>query len=203
MVFGALVVLVVGFFLFNTLRDRASTPGVEPQITQEAAQTQTPQEGQVPAGVGGAYKVQKGDTLWSIAEKNYGSGYNWTDIAEANKLTNPGVLSEGQELTLPKVEAKAQTGTQEVAQAQPQSTATPTPVAQISPQPQQGAAPQTINSDTYTVVRGDHLWGIAVRAYGDGYQWVRIWRANKAVIANHPDLIYVGQTVTIPRDNTK
>lgn len=188
MVFGALVVLAVGFFLFNTLRNRASTPGVEPQITQQAAQTQTPQEGQVPQSLPGSYKVQKGDTLWLIAEKNYGSGYNWTDISEANKLTTPDVLVEGQELTLPQVEAKLSTA--------------PTPQAVVTPAPST-EAPKAIGSDTYTVIRGDHLWGIAVRAYGDGYQWVRIWRANKAMIGNHPDLIYVGQTVTIPRDNTK
>ena len=187
MVLGALVVLVVGFILFNTFRNRDA----QPQITQQAAQTQTPQEGQVPQGVGGTYKVAKGDTLWSIAEANYGSGYNWTDIAEANKLSNPGSIEEGQELTLPEVAAKAQTATQQVVQAQP-TISPPSPTL-----------PTTISSESYTVVPGDHLWGIAVRAYGDGYQWVKIWHANKATIANHPDLIFVGQTLTIPREATK
>ncbi|MEK7521185.1 MAG: LysM peptidoglycan-binding domain-containing protein [Patescibacteria group bacterium] len=191
MVFGALVVLVVGVFLFNTLRNRAGSPEVSPQITPESAQTQNLQP-----QAGGTYKVQKGDTLWSIAERSYGSGYNWTDIATENKLANPGAIEEGQELFLP---------TQELAQAptsvpfQVSPSPTPTTLSQ-NPQP---TTPPTIQTESYMVVRGDHLWGIAVRAYGDGYQWVKIWRANKAIIKNHPNLIYVGQTLTIPRENTK
>nr|HMS71897.1 LysM peptidoglycan-binding domain-containing protein [Baekduia sp.] len=32
---------------------------------------------------------------------------------------------------------------------------------------------------TYTVVRGDHLWGIAERFLGDGFRWVDIWKLNQ------------------------
>jgi len=31
-----------------------------------------------------------------------------------------------------------------------------------------------ITSNTYTVVKGDFLWDIAIRTYGDGYRWVDI-----------------------------
>jgi LysM domain len=47
----------------------------------------------------------------------------------------------------------------------------------------------------YTVVSGDTLWAIAERFYGDGSQYPKITSANG--IAN-PDLIMVGQALTIP-----
>ncbi|MEV6521984.1 LysM peptidoglycan-binding domain-containing protein [Longispora sp. NPDC051575] len=50
-------------------------------------------------------------------------------------------------------------------------------------------------AQTYTVVDGDTLWGIAERFYGDGNQYQKIASANG--IAN-PDLINAGQTLTIP-----
>lgn len=48
-----------------------------------------------------AYTVKKGDTLWTIATKYYGSGAKYTKIAEANKLKNPNKITVGQKLTIP------------------------------------------------------------------------------------------------------
>jgi nucleoid-associated protein YgaU len=47
------------------------------------------------------------------------------------------------------------------------------------------------------VVKGDSLSKIAKQFYGNANQWKRIYEANKDVIKN-PDLIYPGQTFTIP-----
>ncbi|MEE9212733.1 MAG: LysM domain-containing protein [Phycisphaeraceae bacterium] len=47
------------------------------------------------------YVVQKGDTLWSIARRNYGDGQRWKEIAEANGIANPSRLRAGQTLVLP------------------------------------------------------------------------------------------------------
>lgn len=52
--------------------------------------------------------------------------------------------------------------------------------------------------DTYTVVSGDSLSKIAKNHYGDAAKWHQIYDANKAVIGNNPDLIEVGQVLTIP-----
>jgi len=51
----------------------------------------------------------------------------------------------------------------------------------------------------YTVVRGDHLWGIARKQehYGNGFAWPVIYRANRDQIKN-PDLIYPDQTFKVP-----
>ncbi|MFC4355303.1 LysM peptidoglycan-binding domain-containing protein [Chryseomicrobium palamuruense] len=59
-----------------------------------------------------------------------------------------------------------------------------------SPKPKQTAK-------TYKVVRGDTLWAIAKRYYGNGSQYPKIFNANKDKIKN-PNLIYPGQVLTIP-----
>lgn len=50
---------------------------------------------------------------------------------------------------------------------------------------------------THTVVKGDSLWAIARKYYGDGNQYTKILNANKDKIKNK-DLIYVGQVFDIP-----
>ena len=49
----------------------------------------------------------------------------------------------------------------------------------------------------YTVVPGDSLWKIALRQYGSGEVWRRIYEENRTVIAD-PALIYAGQQLRLP-----
>ena len=49
----------------------------------------------------------------------------------------------------------------------------------------------------HTVKKGDTLYGIATKYYGNGAQYMKIFNANKDIIKN-PDLIYVGQKILIP-----
>lgn len=53
---------------------------------------------------GGTYTVKRGDCLWLIAKKFYGSGAKYTKIYEANrdKIKNPDRIYVGQVLTIPK-----------------------------------------------------------------------------------------------------
>ena len=48
-----------------------------------------------------------------------------------------------------------------------------------------------------TVQPGDTLWAIATNRYGDGFQYVQVFRANADRIRN-PDLIYPGQVFALP-----
>jgi nucleoid-associated protein YgaU len=163
MVLGAIVIVVVGVLVVNYIKDRGGklpffSTGNKIEVTQNGVKT---------------HIVVKGDNLWKIAEKYYGSGYNWVDIAKENKLADAGIIIEGQKLTIPNVEPK---------------TATVKEVKIVSSEPITGA--------TYQVVKGDNLWTIAVRAYGDGYKWGEIAKANKLV---NPGLIHSGNILVLPR----
>jgi len=63
-----------------------------------------------------------------------------------------------------------------------------------APQPRPAPPPPK----TYTVKRGDTLWGIAKRFLGDGSRWREIYNANVSVIGKNPNLIYPGQVLRIP-----
>lgn len=47
------------------------------------------------------YTVVKGDTLWGIAQKFYGNGNRYPEIARANNISNPNVIHTGQKLFIP------------------------------------------------------------------------------------------------------
>ena len=51
---------------------------------------------------------------------------------------------------------------------------------------------------TYTVKKGDCLWTIAKKFYGSGADYSKIYEANRDTIGKNPNLIYPGQTFTIP-----
>ena len=53
------------------------------------------------------------------------------------------------------------------------------------------------SGQNYTVKRGDCLWKIAKRFYGNGAKYTTIYNANRSKIRN-PNLIYPGQVLWIP-----
>ena len=71
------------------------------------------------------------------------------------------------------------------------------PAAEPAPEPAAEPAPAPASGTTYTVVRGDCLWLLAKRFYGDGRRWVDIYAANAFQIRN-PSLIRVGMELIIP-----
>lgn len=50
------------------------------------------------------YVVHRGDTLSSVAGREYGDPKNWRPIAEANSMDDPLALQPGQVLTIPAIE---------------------------------------------------------------------------------------------------
>ena len=51
-------------------------------------------------------------------------------------------------------------------------------------------------AQTYTIVKGDCLWNIAKKFYGDGRLYTKILQANSQI--KNADLIYAGDTLVIP-----
>ena len=65
----------------------------------------------------------------------------------------------------------------------------------------EAAAEDSAEEETefYTIVSGDTLSKLAKRYYGDAGKYQVIFEANREVI-KHPDKIYVGQTIRIPKN---
>lgn len=171
MFLGFLVVIVIGMLVFNYFKSVNLPTEEEKKEKEEVSLPETTEIklSELPS----VYTVKEDDNLWKIAENLYGSGYNWVDIVAENKLANPDGLAVGQELNIPKAKAKKP----------------------ITDQSDKSAGGTTTDSQ-YTVVKGDHLWAIAVKTYGDGYRWVEIARENNLT---NPDLIHPGNILTLPR----
>ncbi len=193
MVLGAIVIVVVGLLVINYFK------GLEPgnQLPDGIATEQGD-------GLPTSHIVASGETLWDISEKYYNSGYNWIDIQDANNLTDPNAIEEGQSLVIPNVAPRqseddmvSDTAIPEPTETPVEETPAPTQLAEAMPAPSIPVleSPE-IEGESYTVVRGDTLWDIAVRAYGNGYRWVDIARANQL---KNPDLIHAGNVFILPR----
>lgn len=182
---GALVV----FAFFIGILTMVGLKSIKPDVSKQTSSTHTvlsvpPVLENNSKLIGKKYTVKPGEDLWGISESIYKSGYNWVDIAKANNISNPELIYAGQELIIPDVEpiiVESETQTAEEKRVQ-----------QIGMAQSQGA----IFADKYTVQKGDNLWEIAVRSYGDGYRWVDIAKASKL---ENPSLIFAGNVLKIPR----
>ncbi|MEV4555403.1 LysM peptidoglycan-binding domain-containing protein [Kitasatospora sp. NPDC049285] len=137
------------------------------------------------------------DSLWSIAERQLGSGERWTEIAKLNDgrpMDDSGTrfdadrpIQPGWRLLMP-------------ADAKPDAAAASSPqTGNAAPAP--AAAPA---HGSVTVKPGDSLSGIAQRELGDGDRWPEFFAANKGVTApdgeklTDPDVLAPGTVLTVP-----
>ena len=199
MALGAVVILIVGLLVVNYFR------GLDTGTTLPSVSTEDLLSVELPT----AHTVEAGDDLWKISERYYQSGYNWVDIASENNLQAPYTIETGQELTIPDVEPRMLD--------QEESMAEKVVLEDTKEEPQEAESlisedlevkdievltdtktdvAESISDTTYTVVRGDTLWDIAVRAYGDGYRWVDIANENDLV---NPNLIHAGNVFVLSR----
>jgi nucleoid-associated protein YgaU len=114
--------------------------------------------------------VERGDTLWSIAEQRLGAGERWREIAELNR---------GREMSDGSTFDDART-------ILPGWTI-------LVP----SAMPRHVAEHVVIVERGDTLSELAEEAYGDDAEWPRIYEANVAKIED-PHWIYPGQRFVVP-----
>jgi nucleoid-associated protein YgaU len=199
MALGAVVILIVGLLVVNYFR------GLDTGTTLPSVSTEDLLSVELPT----THTVEAGDDLWKISERYYKSGYNWVDIASENNLQAPYTIETGQELAIPDVEARILD--------QEKSIDDEVALEDIKEEPQETDGvisedlevkdiealtdtktdtTESISDATYTVVKGDTLWDISVRAYGDGYRWVDIASENDLV---NPNLIHAGNVFVLPR----
>ena len=123
--------------------------------------------------------VKRGDTLTSIAKAYYGDGRKWKKIMEANRnrISDPGSISIGLKLTIPKL-----------ATAPTQRTLLPATLR------------TTGSAGRHTVKAGDTLAAIAKRYYGSEGKWRRILAANRDRIGSDARRLKIGVVLIIPPD---
>lgn len=183
MIFGVIILLLAAVFVIKYVKNLKNDTTInETAASQDSTQT---------------HIITKGETLWSIAENYYQQGSDWKMIANANNITDPIKLEVGQKITIPSIST--------IPSSSPQATETVTlspvpvaPTATPTPQITKEAASTTsdISTTNYTVIKGDTLWKIAVRAYGNGYKWIEIARANHL---HNPNVIHTGNVFVLPR----
>ncbi len=180
------IVTVVVLFIVIALGIRTMQQN-KAQIDDEALMTQNTQTKTTTPDNNNSYTVVEGDTLWGIAEKSYNDGFKWKEIAKANNLQDSTSLEKGMKLVIPSLPSENKNMTQ-------------APTAQPEMDNKASLPSSTtmnkIEGSSYTVVHGDNLWDIAVRAYGDGYRWVELAKANNL---SNPGLIFSGNVLTLPR----
>lgn len=189
LIYGIVTVVVLFVVLFLGLRTLSKN---QADITNNAVNTE--QTGKV-------HTVLKNETLWNIAEIEYGDGFKWEIIANANNITDASSLEEGRRLNIPEMDIKISQINIKSKSISPSISPTKSNVVEASPKisPKPAVAINVndkIAGTTYKVVEGDNLWNIAVRAYGDGYRWTEIARDNKLV---NPDLIHPGNVFRLRR----
>lgn len=120
-----------------------------------------------------------GADLIETNSRHPGSGVNWSKRNDGNVSGRPDSAVTGVTRPAPFVPASV----------------TPPPTGGGG-----GGTPAPGNeAGKYTVKSGDYLVKIAQKVYGDGTKWRKIYNANRSVIGSNPNLIQIGQVLTIPK----
>lgn len=127
-----------------------------------------------------AWKVQRHDSLWTIAERALGDGHRWREISELNvgrRQADGRRLGKGDMMIHP---------------------------GWVLRLPADAAFDRQASGEPVTVERGDHLWGLAEQHLGDGERWREVYERNAgheqpdgSALAQ-PDVIQPGWVLEIP-----
>ena len=189
---GVLVFLVAVTLIFRSGKTD------DTNITEDS-KTETPKEK--------TYVVQPGDSVSSIARDQLGSMDQSQAIIDANGIKDANTIEVGQTLIIPDVAGQVMTSDNDKG-----ATPSPTPTAAMMKKADDvmekektdskmtPAMTISITGNTYTVKKGDFLWDIAKRAYGDGNKYTLIIEANTL---RNPDRLEEGTVLKLPRTETK
>lgn len=132
------------------------------------------------------YVVKAGDTLSSIAQREYGNQSRWVEIARANPTVDPNRLHVGQSIRLPATSGSIA------------PVVSHTPTALAATPPAKRTATNSSGQHVHMVRSGDTLYSIARQYYRDADKWSLIYSANRKVIGANPDRLPEGARLHIP-----
>jgi nucleoid-associated protein YgaU len=149
-----------------------------------------------------SYTVQAGDSLWKIAERFYGDGFKWREIAKANNISNPRKLEKGLALSVPRAGMTSSASTtvsvtKTIASENESSVSTTTNIGVGGGAIAEAAEAQKqdlVGEREYVVQKGDNLSTIVQKQCGNNTSWVQVARDNK--LAN-PRVIHSGNRLRI------
>lgn len=164
----------------------------------------------LPLGTERTYTVKPGETLYGIAEREYGNGRYWKQLAQANDLGDGSGLTAGTRLKLPTIDGATRVGA--ASPAEPEKLAVrPEPKVQEKSQttktqdgkpgkteaskPADSKPDAATKATTYTVRKGDTLGVIAQRTLGSSKRAEEIRKLNNLKNAN---ALVAGTTLKIP-----
>jgi nucleoid-associated protein YgaU len=181
----------------GTLHPGGKTPLARPQAplvplerpregTELAAASRAAPPSPPPATAGKRYVVRASDSLFAIAQREYGAGALWKRILDANReeIKDPNRLPVGKEIVIPPLEAPEG----------PRTAATTVRPA-LSHTTEVTTLPALAR--TYTVESGDTLDRIAAKTLGSAQRWRAILEANRDKLADETS-IRPGQQLVIP-----
>ncbi len=123
-------------------------------------------------------RVQRGDSLWRLAQRHLGDGRAWPQIAALNpQLQNPHFVRAGERLHMPTSSASLAS-------------------LPIAVREERAVVVSSNPAREVMVQRGDSLWKLAETALGRGAAWSCIAEANPQI--SDSDRIYPGQSIVLP-----
>lgn len=172
-ILSLVVAAIIGLIIYNFVSGPKNQTGTETEKSQEQQQTE---EGKVTLPT--SHTVTRGEHLSKISQKYYNRGDLWPALVKTNNITNPSVIEPNTKLTIPKLEEAQTVKLSDIVKRQTGE----------------------IKGEAYTVQKGDSLWDIAQRSYGNGFLWTKIDQANKlSRLPNGRPLIHNGNILIIPR----
>jgi nucleoid-associated protein YgaU len=144
------------------------------------------------------HAVQKGETLFQIADKYYGTGHVWRELAKYNGVKDKGgVVRVGMRLKVPSKDVLLGRPTSEHATA-----STPPASAPSTIKPTPGKRPEAtppkpgrIELASYTVKKGDTLGTISQKVLGSSKRWQEIADLNKI---DDEEALQAGTVLKVP-----
>lgn len=182
----------------NTIRGVSTTPSAETPRASGALSPNSPdplRDRRIETVK--THTVKSGETLYQIANRYYGNGNLWNQLAKFNQMDKAATIRVGATIRIPSKEALVGAPAGAAASSPPVRVIQPPQNTRPSPrltEPERASKPR-IELASYTVRRGDTLGGISQRTLGTAKRWQEIADLNKL---DDEDAIVAGTVLKIP-----